>query len=260
MKLDEDCSKLCVFNSPFRRYKYLRLPFGISSAPDVYHKKLLFEHIDGVDTPMDDIIVWGSTKAEHDERLCEVLETTRKANLKLNRGKCELGVKKLVFIGDVLTERGVQPDKRTVSAIVNMPRASSKVELQRFLGMVNYLGKFVYNLSTKTEKLRILLDKTVEWQWGPEQEWAWQDLKTLLSTQPLQTFYDPLKTVKISPDASQCGLGAVILQQHDGEWQPVAYASIAMTSAETRHAQIEKELLSIMFACERFHHTYMDKQ
>ena len=65
MKLDKDSTKLCVFNTPFGRYKYLRLPFGISSAPEIYHKKvhMLFEHIDGVDTTMDDIIVWGSTKA-----------------------------------------------------------------------------------------------------------------------------------------------------------------------------------------------------
>ena len=59
--------------------------------------------------------------------------------------------------------------------------------------------------------------------------------------------------MKISSDAAKCGLGAVILQQHDGEWHPVAYASRAMASAETRYAQIEKELLSIMFACELFH-------
>ena len=78
------------------------------------------------------------------------------------------------------------------------------------------------------------------------------DFKTLLSTQPLLKFYDQSENVKISSDASKCDLGAVILQ-HDGEWQPVAYASRAMTSAETRYAQIEKELFSIMFACERFH-------
>ena len=119
--------------------------------------------------------------------------------------------------------------------------------------MVNYLGKFVYNLSKKTEKLRILLDKTVQWQWGPEQEQEWQYLKTLSSTQPLLKFYNQSNNVKTSSDASNYGIDAVILQQHDGEWQPVAYVPRAMTSAETRYAQIEKELLSIMFACERFH-------
>ena len=108
MKLDEDSSKRCVFNTPFGRDKYFKLPFGISSAPEVYHKKvhMLFEYIDCVNTTMADIIVWASTKVEHDAPLCEVLETTRKANLKHNRGKCDLGVKKFVFIGGVLTERG----------------------------------------------------------------------------------------------------------------------------------------------------------
>ena len=75
-----------------------------------------------------------------------------------------------MFVGDVLTEHGVQPDERKISAIVNMPRPDSKVDVWRLLGMVNYLGKCIYNLSTKTEKLQILLDKTVKWQWGPEQE------------------------------------------------------------------------------------------
>ena len=98
---------------------------------------MLFEHIERVDTTMDDITVWGSTKAEHDDRLREVFETMRKANLKLNRSKCEFGVKMLVFIGDVLTEHGVQPDERMISAIVNMPRPDSKVDVQRFLGIVN---------------------------------------------------------------------------------------------------------------------------
>ncbi len=74
-----------------------------------------------------------------------------------------------MFIGDVLTGHGVQPHERNISSIVNMPRPGSKVDVQRFLGMVKYLGKFVYNLSTMTDKLRILFDKTVEWQWGPEQ-------------------------------------------------------------------------------------------
>ena len=95
MKLDNESSKLCTFNSPFGRYKFLRLPFGIASAPEVYHKTIhmIYEHLEGVDTSMDDIIVWGSTKAEHDERLKQFLKATRTANLKLNKEKCQLGVK-----------------------------------------------------------------------------------------------------------------------------------------------------------------------
>ena len=102
-----------------------------------------------------------------------MFETKRKTNLKLNRSKCELDVKKLMFIGDVSTEHGVYPDERKICAIVNVLIHISKVDEPIFRFMVNYLAKFVYNMSTNTEKLRILLDKTVEWQWGPEQEQQW---------------------------------------------------------------------------------------
>ena len=111
--------------------------FHLEYQPLQKEMHMLFEHIEGVDTTMDDIIVWSSTKAEHDDRLRDVFETTKKANSKLNRSKREFGVKKLVFIGDVLTEHGVQPSELKISAIVNMPRPGSKVDVQRFLGMVN---------------------------------------------------------------------------------------------------------------------------
>uniref|UniRef100_A0A8C4RHI8 Gypsy retrotransposon integrase-like protein 1 n=1 Tax=Erpetoichthys calabaricus TaxID=27687 RepID=A0A8C4RHI8_ERPCA len=255
LKLDESSSKLCTFNTPFGRYQFLRLPFGIASAPEVYHKTIhmIFEHFDGVDTSMDDIIVWGSSKEEHDERLKKVLDATRTANLKLNKGKCLVGVQELTFLGDILSSEGVKPDKSKVSAIENMPRPQCKKDIQRFIGMVNYQAKFIPNLSNILAPLRQLTEKNVEWTWNYEQETAWNEVKKLLIKEPVLKFYDPHKPIKISSDASQSGLGAVLLQKHDETWQPVAYASRSLTGAETRYAQIEKELLSITFACERFH-------
>ena len=88
---------------------------------------------------------------------------------------------------------------------------------------------------------------------GSEQEQSFQILKQVITSHPVLQYYDPKKGINISLDASQDGLGAVILQQHDGQLLPVAFASRAMTDAEIRYAQIEKELLGITFACERFH-------
>ena len=164
MKLDDESSKLCTFNSPFGRYKFLRLPFGIASAPEVYHKTIhmIYEHLEGVDTSMDDIIVWGSTKAEHDERLKQVLKATRTANLRLNKEKCQLGVKELTFVGDILSSEGIRPDPRKVSAIENMPQPQCKKDIQRFNGMINYMGKFIPNLSECMAPLRQLTEKKTE--------------------------------------------------------------------------------------------------
>lgn len=124
--------------------------------------------------------------------------------------------------------------------------------------MVNYVGKFVPNLSSKTVALRHLLENSSDWQWNHEHAREWSDLKEILITAPVLKFFDPTKRTKVSTDASSQGLGAVLLQEHDSTestestWCPVAYASRAMTSAERRYAQIEKETLGVVYACEKF--------
>ncbi|XP_041483070.1 uncharacterized protein K02A2.6-like [Lytechinus variegatus] len=202
---------------------------------------------------MDDIVVWGSTQEEHDDRLRKVLDIAQKSNLKLNRDKCEFNVNQMTFIGDLISQDGVRPDPKKVAAIRNMARPTCKQDIQRFLGMINYQAKFIPNLSTRSAPLRILLDKKVEWMWENEQEKAWCELKEALMSQPVLHFYDCTKPTKISADASKNGLGAVLLQQHEQNWHPIAYASRAMTDAETRYAQIEKELLAMTYGCEKFH-------
>ena len=102
LELDKPSSYLCTFNMPFGRYRYLCLPFGISSAPGVYYKTIhqLFEGIEGVSTIVDDLIVYGATKSDHDRSLVKTFGSARQPNLKLNKTKCEVGVKELIFIGD----------------------------------------------------------------------------------------------------------------------------------------------------------------
>ncbi|KAK3107076.1 hypothetical protein FSP39_006459 [Pinctada imbricata] len=255
MKLDYESSKLTCFTTPYGRYRFLRLPFGISSAAEIYHKVIyrIFEDIDGTSTLMDDIIVWGSTVEEHNERLKKVFEASKKANLKLNLDKCEFGVQELTFVGDVISSDGVKPDPIKVRAIQNFTTPSCKKDVQRFLGMVNYQGRYIPDLSNKTAILRQLLDDENEFVWRETENLCFNELKSVLASEHILKFYDPDKEIKISSNASKNGLGAVLLQKHTEGWMPVAYASRVMTSAETRYAQIEKEMLAITFACERFH-------
>ena len=129
-----------------------------------------------------------------------------------------------------------------------MPRPENGASVQRILGVVQYLSKFLPRLSDISKPLRDLTRQDVEWHWDEPQERAFEQLKETVSVSPILRYYNLQEKVTIQCDASQHGLGAVLLQGG----QPVAYASRALTPSEENYAQIEKELLAIVFACEKF--------
>ncbi len=122
--------------------------------------------------------------------------------------------------------------------------------------MIQFLAKFFPNLSDKAQPLRNLLKKDTPWQWNYEQQTAFRELQRACCELPVLKYYDVNKPVTISADSSQTGLGAVCMQ----EGQPVAYASRAPTATQQAYAQIEKEMLGIVFACEKFHHYIYGKE
>ncbi len=208
--------------------------------------------LEGVLCHMDDILVWGQTQDEHDMRLHAVLEKAQKAGIMLNMDKCELTRHTVRFLGHVISADGVKPDLEKTRAVQEMDAPKNVSELRSFLGMVNQLGRFLPNLAEKDKVLRDLLSKKNHWYWGTEQQAAFDQLKTELSSTPVLALYNPNSALKISADASSFGLGTVLLQKSDVRWSPVAYASRSMTPTEQRYAQVEKEALAAAWACERF--------
>ena len=151
-------------------------------------------------------------------------------------------------MGEVVSELGFSPDPEKISAIHNMPTPSCKQDLQRLLGMINYLSKYIPNMSELTAPFRSLLKGDVSWAWFPEHDFALTKIKSVYSSAPVLCFYDINLPTTIQVDASKDGLGACLMQQG----QPVAYASRAMSNSEINYAPIEKEMLAIVFGCERF--------
>ena len=158
IKVDEESSHLLAFGTPLGRYRFKRLPCGIHSVSEVFQREItsIISDVPGSANSQDDIIVWGRTLAEHNERLNKVFLKIRKSGLKLNRKKCQIGVKSIVFLEHIISSEGIKLDPAKIEAITKMPLPNSVNELQRFLGMITYFGEFIPNLAEVISPLRTL--------------------------------------------------------------------------------------------------------
>lgn len=208
--LSKDSQLLTTFITPFGRYYFQRLPFGIPSAPEHFQRRMtqILEGIPGVVCHMDDILVTGATLSEHDRRLEEVLSRLKTAGVTLNE-KCEFAKTSVKFLGHILSENGIQPEPERVKAIVDFPITCTVTEVHQFIGMANQVGKFIPNLSDKMRHLRELLRKDMEWRWNVQQQQAFDQVKKAIQEAAVLTVYDPKQQLIVAADASSYSLGAV---------------------------------------------------
>lgn len=255
LELEEGSRGITTFITHKGLYRYRRLMFGITSAPEKYQQVIqqVLQGIDGVKNISDDIVVYGETQGEHDRRVRQVMERLKEKGLTLNHKKCEFSMPKLTFMGHVLSGNGVSIAEDKVKAVKEARAPTTPTEVRSFLGLVNYSGRFIPDLATTTEPLRRLTKKDESFLWEKEQEEAFRKLKSQLSNAETLGYFDRQAETYVISDASPVGLGAVLVQKKEGENRVIAYASRSLTDVEKRYSQTEKEALGLVWSCEHFY-------
>ena len=255
VKLDTPSSLLTTFNTPFGRYCYQRMPFGLVMSQDVFQQKMdqiLEDCTDFTISIADDVCLFAKTEDEHEEKLQKLMSVARQKGLVFNSPKCDIKQKSVKFFGSIFDENGAHPDPEKVADIRNMKTPSRTAELQSFLGLVTYMAPFIPKLSDLTAPLRSLLKKDTVFDWTSTHDNTFEQIKHAISETTTLAYFDSSKATVIQVDASLQGLGAALIQ----EGKPIAFASKTLSDTERRYANIERELLAVVFGCERFH-TYI---
>lgn len=214
MKLDEQSSDLTTFMTPFGRYKFHRVPFGLNCAPEMFQRKMvqLFGDIPGVVVYFDDICITAETEKEHDRLLTLVIELARANNVKFGREKIQYRQKQVKFMGHILADGQIKSPEKYRDAILKIKKPENKNDVMRLLGLFKYLAKFIPNLSKQSAALRNLTRNDVDFEWKAEHEIELEKLKNVITSDPVLAVYVPRKPVIVQTDASKDGLGCVLLQ------------------------------------------------
>ncbi|KAJ8366663.1 hypothetical protein AAFF_G00345590 [Aldrovandia affinis] len=236
-------------------YRYKRLIFGVSSASEQYQHEVAnaLAGIEGVENISDDIIVHAQDQDTHDKRLHAVLTRLMERGLTLNPDKCQFNMDKLVFMGILLSEKGIGPTEERVRAVAEAREPENAAEVRSFLGLVGYSSRFIPQFATLSEPLRRLTRKDTPFEFGPEQRRAFNALKDELARAGTLAYFDKDAETKVIADASPVGLGAVLVQVQQGEEVPICYVSRSLSDCERRYSQTEREALGLVWACERLH-------
>ena len=218
----------------------------------------ILQYISCVAIYLDDIILTGATKAKHLETLDLVLGRLEEAGLRLKREKCTFLADEVVYLDHKIDQHGLHPTEDKVEAIQKARAPENLLELQAFLGLLNYYGKFLGNLSTVLAPLHKLLCTGKKRLWGSQQQHSFQRAKESSCRLEVLPHNDPSERILLQCDASNYGLGVVLSHvMEDGTERPVGFASRTLNAAEKNYSQLDKEGAAVMFVLKKFHkHMY----
>ena len=261
--LDEESSYMTTMHTSYGRHRWTWLPFGINSALEEFQTHLMtaLEGLKGSALVADDILTYGIgdtyPEADHDVNILALMQRAQEKDIRFNPAKFQLKKKEVKFVRHIITENGIKVDPDKVTAITNMPPPRNKATLLQFIGMVNFLSPFCENLSATIRPLTDRTKDSMAFVWSTTQQDAFLKAQNIIANAPVLQYYNLDKPVTLQVDASDSGLGGVLMQPNNsGILQPVAllhcYTSCGLTPTKRWYSQTEKEGLAICNAFSKF--------
>ena len=254
--LSPQSRKYTAFVTPFGLYEFNKLPMGISVGSQVLSREM--DRVFG-DVKMkfvfnyaDDVLVYSDSVEQHEQHLREVFGRLQQAGFTVNKTKITLGSPQIKFLGHRLSARGISVDPGYVAAVENFPRPRSVKQVRRFLGMGGFYAKFIPRFADIVTPLNELKKKGARFEWGEDQERAFLAVKSHLCQAPTLRLPDFNKCFVLQCDASDVAISAILNQEEDGHFAPVAYSSRKLSTLEKRYSIYEREALAVVYGCERF--------
>ena len=255
LALREQDRDLTCFITPWGRYRFKRMPMGITHSGDVYNRRgdSALGDIANTAKVVDDMLAWDDDYATHLLHVWTLLKRCDDYNITLNPTKCQFAAETVDFCGFTVSSDGYTVDEKKVRAVKNFPQPCNITELRAFLGLVNQLGSFSDEIAAAAEPLRQLLKPRNAWLWTTVHTTAFEKVKKALVAPPILDYYNPARRTVLETDASRLGgLGFCLRQQDEhGRWRLIQCGSRFLTDVETRYAVIELELLALVWACKK---------
>ncbi|XP_054259844.1 uncharacterized protein K02A2.6-like [Macrosteles quadrilineatus] len=254
--VNETAQELLTINTTRGLFRYRKLPFGITSAGAIFQSVMdkILHGLKNVYCYLDDILLIGQTYSGLYKCVEAVLSRFQQYGVRINAEKSEFFTESITFLGHKLSPDKIEPSDELTEAIKKAPRPTNLTQLRSYLGLINYYGRFLPNLSTLLHPLYNLLNKDVKWDWTNLCENSFVQSKEMLLTNRVLMPFNPDLEIIVTADASPYGIGGLLSHRlADGSERPVAFTSRTLTVHEVKYSQIEKEALALVFVVKKFH-------
>ena len=257
IKMDSASKDKTAFATPDGLYNFKTMPFGLVCAPAVFSRlmRTLLRGLKGVDNYIDDILIHTESFDDHVRCLEEVLQRLSEANMTAKPSKCFFDFDTIEFLGHNVGNGSITPITRTLEKIEEAERPKTKKQVRSFLGLTGYYRDFIQNYSTIAAPLSELTKKAKPNKviWEEKLENSYNELKSALSKAPVFRLPDLDREFVLQTDASDVGIGAVLMQRYDGTLFPVSYASRKLLPRERNYSVVGRECLALVWAVQKFH-------